>query len=174
MVLWLTAWHTMPAPIPLAALATVNLSVPNTAADGKYKAQECNNRKPQFSQIVQKPAQLVGSGGQQSSLHIFSQFKCCSNHNTGLLDIFIMYINFSPIRKLSLHMVASSALKCLAKSHLDSKCSQQLQCRFAFPGPQQTPHPPEQTHTHTGTQTHTSPNPTVTQWMDAESKVLRM
>lgn len=53
----------------------------------------------QFSQIVQKPAQLVGSGGQQSSLHtFFSEFKCCNNHNTGPLDIFIMYIkSFPPV-----------------------------------------------------------------------------
>lgn len=86
MVLWLTAWHTVPALITLAALATVNLSVPNTATEGKYKAQVCNNRKPQFSQIVQKPAQLVGSGDNSLLYIVFP------NLNVAIITIQALWI----------------------------------------------------------------------------------
>lgn len=106
----------------------------------------------QYSATVQHS--WLGQGDNSLLYVFFSQFKCCNNHNTGPLDIFIMYIFFFPHQETRFAYSYKFCIKMLGKSHLDSNCSQWLQCRCAFPGPQQPPHPPKQTHTHKGTQTH--------------------
>lgn len=66
-----------------------------------------------------------------------------------------MYIIFSPIRKLGLHMVASSALKCLAKVTLTISAHNGSSVGLFFLVPN-SPHIPQNRHAQAHRHTHTT------------------
>lgn len=49
-----------------------------------------------FSRMYRNQHNCLGQGDNSLLYIYFSQFKCCNNHNTGTLDIFIMHIQSPP------------------------------------------------------------------------------